>query len=96
MIANTGRSDLPAELTRLAAHADLREAQVWGMATRLCRRFSGSTASGIGSSTLVIEGDDLVLTVAPAIAVLVNEGVERDLKVLAAHLRLKPVVRREG
>ena len=93
MIANTGRSDLPPELLRLAAPDELREAQAWGFAVRLCRRFSGTTAQGIRGSALRHEGETLVLDVQPQIAVLVNEGVERDLKVLAAHLGLKPEVR---
>ncbi len=93
MIANTGRADLPADLGLLATSEQLRTAQAWGLATRLCRRFSGSTAQGISGSALRIEGGMLVLAVQPQIAVLVNEGVERDLKALAAHLGLKAQVR---
>jgi len=93
MIANTGRSDLPADLTRLAAPEQLREAQAWGFATRLCRRFSGATAPAISGSVLRAGDGVLALEVQPQIAVLVNEGVERDLKALAAHLGLKPEVR---
>lgn len=93
MIANTGRSDLPADLAKLASPEKLREAQAWGLATRLCRRFSGNTAQGISGSALRVENGTLVLAVQPQIAVLVNEGVERDLKVLAAHLGLKAEVR---
>ena len=93
MIANTGRLDLPVELGRLAPAEQLGEAQAWGLATRLCRRFSGNTAQGISGSALTVEDGMLVLTVQPQIAVLLNEGVERDLKTLAAHLGLKPQVR---
>ncbi len=93
MIAHTGSTDLPAELGRLASPQQLREAQAWGLATRLCRRFSGNTAAGIGGSALRVEDGTLLLEVQPRTAVLVNEGVERDLKVLAGHLGLKPQVR---
>lgn len=93
MIANTGRADLPADLAPLAAPEQLREAQAWGFATRLCRRFSGNTAQGISGSALQVEDGTMVLAVQPQIAVLVNEGVERDLKTLAAHLGLKAEVR---
>lgn len=93
MIANTGRPDLPPELGVLAPPEMLRAAQVWGFAVRLCRRFSGTTAQGINGSTLRIEGGNLVLKVQPQIWVLVNEGVERDLKALAALLGLRPEVR---
>ena len=93
MIANTGRTDLPSDLSLLAAPDKLRTAQAWGFATRLCRRFSGNTAQGISGSGLRVEEGTLVLTVQPQIAVLVNEGVERDLRTLAAHLGLKAEVR---
>lgn len=93
MFANTGRSELPPELSRLAAPEQLREAQAWGFAVRLCRRFSGTTAQGISCSALRMEGASLVLEVQQQIAVLVNEGVERDLRILATHLGLKPEVR---
>ncbi|WP_298284977.1 exopolyphosphatase [Novosphingobium sp.] len=93
MFANTGRSELPPELSRLAAPVQLREAQAWGFAVRLCRRFSGTTAQGISGSALRVEDASLVLEVQPQIAVLVNEGVERDLRILATHLGLKPEVR---
>lgn len=93
MIANTGRSELPPELTQLATPEQLREAQAWGFAVRLCRRFSGTTAQGISGSALRVDGSSLVLEVQPQIAVLVNEGVERDLRILATHLGLKPEVR---
>ena len=93
MIANTGRSELPADLSLLATPEQLREAQAWGLAARLCRRFSGNTAQGISGSALRVDGGNLVLEVQPQIAVLVNEGVERDLKALAAHLGLKAEVR---
>lgn len=92
MIANTGRLDLPAELARIAPFEALREAQAWGLAARLCRRFSGCTPDGIGGSALRVEDGALVLAVQPHLAALVNEGVERDLKALATHLGLKPVV----
>ena len=55
MIANTGRLDLPVELGRLAPAEQLGEAQAWGLATRLCRRFSGNTAQGISGSALTVE-----------------------------------------
>jgi exopolyphosphatase/guanosine-5'-triphosphate,3'-diphosphate pyrophosphatase len=93
MIANTGRSDMPAELSLLAPPEMLREAQAWGLATRLCRRFSGNTAQGIRGSALLVDGGDLVLEVQPQITVLMSEGVERDLKALGALLGLKPEIR---
>lgn len=91
--AQLGRLDVPQDLAGLVAPAALREAQGWGLATRLCRRFTGCTAQGLSDSRLTIEGDRLVLQVEPPIAALVNEGVQRDLKALATHLGLKSEVR---
>ena len=93
IIANAGKMELPPTLTALLSPAALREAQAWGLATRLCRRFTYAMPQGLSASTLTVEGDTLVLSVAPGLAELVNEGVSRDLKVLAAHLGLKQDVR---
>ena len=93
MLAHSGRLDVPPQLLALVPPASLREAQAWGLATRLCRRFSTCAPHGLTESSLTVEGERLVLSVQPALAALVNEGVERDLKVLAAHLGLKSQVR---
>ena len=93
MIANTGKLDLPPELGEVIQAGDLHEAQAWGLGARLCRRLSGCTAQGLSGSSLAIDGDALVLTVQPDLAVLVNDGVQRDLKALATHLGLTPEVR---
>ncbi|MCW1383402.1 exopolyphosphatase [Novosphingobium sp. KCTC 2891] len=93
MVGNNGKTDLPPELARIADEGHLREALAWGLATRLCRRLSGCSAQGLTGSALRIEGNAAVLEVAPDLAVLVNDGVERDLKALAQHMGLKAVVR---
>ena len=92
MSANTGSLEVPLELGALIAPAMLREAQAWGLATRLCRRFSSCTDEGLSGSVLSIHSGQLVLAVQADLAALVNEGVERDLKALAAHLGLKSAV----
>ena len=92
MLAHTGRLDVPEELARLIPQASLREAQTWGLATRLCRRFSTCAPQSLDDSELFITGNRLVLRVEPALAALVNDGVERDLRALAAHLGLKAQV----
>lgn len=93
MIANTGRLDMPAELTAIAAAAPLREAQAWGLAARLCRRLTTCAAPGLSGTSLTVDGGVLVLSVQPELAALVNEGSERDLKALAAHMGLKHAIR---
>jgi exopolyphosphatase/guanosine-5'-triphosphate,3'-diphosphate pyrophosphatase len=93
MGANTGSLGLSPELAALISPAQLREAHAIGLATRLCRRFSSCTVEGLNASALTVEGSLLLLSVRPALSALVNEGVERDLKALAAHLGLKAEVR---
>jgi exopolyphosphatase/guanosine-5'-triphosphate,3'-diphosphate pyrophosphatase len=93
MLAHTGQTEVPPPLAALIPPAALREAQTWGLATRLCRRFSTCAPQGLSGSALTIEGNRLVLSVQPALAALVNEGVERDLRALASHLGLKFEVR---
>lgn len=93
MIAHTGKLEIPARLTSLISASTLREAQAWGLATRLCRRFTGCTAPALSGSHLAVEEDRLVLTVQPPIRPLINDGAERDLKALANHLGLKAEIR---
>jgi exopolyphosphatase/guanosine-5'-triphosphate,3'-diphosphate pyrophosphatase len=87
---NAGRDDWPAELGRLAAQEDLRTAHAWGLAIRLCRRFSALSPAVLAQSALTAEGGKLVLSHHPALAPLVNEGTEKDLRTLAEHLGLEP------
>jgi exopolyphosphatase/guanosine-5'-triphosphate,3'-diphosphate pyrophosphatase len=95
ILANAGKLELPPALSRLAPQERLHEAQAWGLATRLCRRFSGAAPAVIAGSSLAVDGEDLRLQVAPEFAVLVNDGVQRDLKAVAAHLGLRPVLRKK-
>jgi len=93
MLAHTGRLDVPPALANLIAPTALRDAQTWGLATRLCRRFSTCAPQGLSGSQLSVEGNRLILRVQPALSALVNDGVERDLRALATHLGLKAEVR---
>jgi exopolyphosphatase/guanosine-5'-triphosphate,3'-diphosphate pyrophosphatase len=93
MLAHSGRVDVQPGLAALLPPAALREAQAWGLATRLCRRFSTCAAPGLAGSALSVESGKLVLSVEPALQPLINEGVERDLRALAAHLGLKSELR---
>jgi exopolyphosphatase/guanosine-5'-triphosphate,3'-diphosphate pyrophosphatase len=93
MIANTGKLTLPPDLPQLASPAALREAQAWGLATRLCRRFTVGAPSALNGSALRREGEVLVMEVEDRHAVLINDSVGRDLKALAAHLGLKGAIR---
>jgi len=96
LLANTGALDLPKPWRQLAPADDLAAAQGWGLAVRLCRRFSGGSPAALVASSLAVDDGRLRLRVTPAIAPLVNEGVERDLKALAQHLGLKPLTEIAG
>ncbi|MBC2669179.1 exopolyphosphatase [Novosphingobium piscinae] len=96
LLAGSAQLVLPPEWRDLNAPADLRAAQAWGLGARLCRRFSGHSPRALSGSALQQEGNRLVLVVQPAFAVLVNEGVERDLKALGGLLGLDTGWRTEG
>jgi len=93
LLANAGLPDLPTELLPLADEADLREALAWGLAVRLCRRFTGGAPAALAASALAPVGNALVLAVREPFAALVNDAAQRDLKALAAALGLKARVR---
>lgn len=94
LLANAGRGEEAAVLTRLAPALRLEEARGWGLAIRLARRFSGSSPQVLAGSSLSLGDGDLVLSVNADCAPLVTDPVERDLKTLAIHLGRKAVVLR--
>ena len=96
LLANAGRPMIPRELRALASDEDLREAQGWGLAIRLCRRFSGSSAEALAASRLSVERHSLFLTVDGPLAALVNEAAQRDLRALAAARGLTGKVAERG
>ena len=98
VLANASRTSPPAELLRLASPERLREATAWGLATRLCRRFTGAGPQAILNSALTIEpmaggSARLVLAVRANMVSLYNEVVEKDLRLLADCLGLPGVFR---
>lgn len=92
MLANA-RRQAPADLQRLASPERLREAQAWGLAIRLCRRFSGVTRQALENSSLTVRGRKLVLSVKQPFAALYTDPVARDLLALAERLGLQPEFR---
>ncbi len=90
LLANGGRLTVPDAWLRIAAPERIREAQGWGLAIRLCRRFSNCSVEALGASSLIARDGMLSLEVGTAYADLVSDDVERDLKLLAAHLELQP------
>lgn len=91
-MANTGRTTIPDEYLRLAPLADLREAVTWGLATRLCRKFSGCIAQTLSGSSLGRRKGQLVLAVSTDLQPLYTEAVEKDLRLLANWLDSQPAV----
>ena len=89
---NAGRAAWPEDLGRLASQDDLHAAFAWGLAIRLCRRFSALSPTVLARSTLTVAQDKLTLSLDRSLTTLVNEGTERDLRNLAEHFALKPCV----
>ncbi|MES2492392.1 MAG: exopolyphosphatase [Pseudomonadota bacterium] len=86
LMANAGRVDVPTLWRQFASAEDLHEAQAWGLAARLCRRLSCAAMPSLANSALLVTEAAVTLVVRKPFDVLVNEGVERDFKALAAHL----------
>lgn len=93
MLAHCGSDPFRADLARLASRTALERAAIWGSAIRLCRRLSGGATAPLGKSSLTIEKSELVLTLAPAVAALLSDAIEKDHRNLAQRLALVPVVR---
>lgn len=90
VLANSGQADIPTELPRLAPLQDLREAVIWGMATRLARRFCAGAGEVLEASSLSISGRKLVLATTHAMAPLYTDASAKDLKILAEMMGLTP------
>jgi exopolyphosphatase / guanosine-5'-triphosphate,3'-diphosphate pyrophosphatase len=91
-MANTGRTQIPDDFLRLASAEDMRDAITWGLAIRLCRKFSGCIARTLSDSTLGRKGNALVLSVSPALQPLCTDAVEKDLRLLAGWLGAEPAM----
>lgn len=92
-LANAGRAQQAETLAGLLPAEALRDAVGWGLALRLCRRFSGLSPQAMAGSTLAAQGRELVLSVDEDYAALFTEMVEKDLRLLAESLGLAPKVR---
>lgn len=76
--------------------AALRPAVALGVAIRLGRRLTGGAIGSLARTRLASDGNTLVLTIPRRMLALLNDGVERDLKALAALLALKARLELEG
>lgn len=95
ILANAGRNGaIPAEFASLASQEHLQLAEIWGLAIRLCRRFSGTSPEVLSATALSIDGAELVLSMRGPYATLYTDPAQKDLAALAGKLNLKPVCRR--
>lgn len=94
LLANVNR-EIPVDIELLAKPDEIHRAVSWGLAIRLCRRLTGLAPQLFSGSALSVLDGQLVLSIAPAIAPLATDIVEKDHKLLADHLSLKPVIKQQ-
>lgn len=92
LAGNAARPFDPAD-ERLAPADRLRTAWTWGLAMRLCRRFSDGQPGVLAGSALRRDAGRLVLEIAAPWHALGTDFVMKDLKALAAALGLEPELR---
>jgi exopolyphosphatase/guanosine-5'-triphosphate,3'-diphosphate pyrophosphatase len=83
VFANSGLTEVPPALSRLASAQDLRDAVAWGLATRLCRRLTGCADQALLRTGVRRQGRDLVLALEEPMQALYSPGTEKDLRRLA-------------
>lgn len=93
LLANANR-EIPVDIALLATPEEIHQAVSWGLAIRLCRRLTGLAPQLFSSCDLARTTEDLVLTLAEPVVPLATEVVEKDLRLLADHLALKPRIER--
>lgn len=91
LLANVNR-EIPVDIELLAQPPAIHKAVAWGLSIRLCRRLTGLAPQLFSSAELAVADGELVLGLGPAILPLATEVVEKDLKLLAEHLSLKPII----
>lgn len=95
MLANANARDagiLTATLDPAVLNGLLHKGRTWGLAARLCRRFTGLAPAAIAGSSVRCADGTVTLQVRSDLAGLVNDSARKDLKVLADHLGLAPMV----
>ena len=95
LLANVNR-EVPVDIELLSTPEEIHQAMAWGLSIRLCRKLTGLAPQLFSAAELAVIDGQLVLALAPAILPLATETVEKDLRLLAEHLSLKPVIRRSA
>lgn len=89
VLANSGQTEVPPALSRLASPEDLRDAVGWGLAVRLCRRLTGGADEALQRTALRIQGNELVLALEEPLHALYSPAAGKDLLRLADWLGLE-------
>ena len=93
VFANSGLTEVPPALARLASAQDLRDAVGWGLAIRLCRRLTGCADEALARTALRREGGELVLAVDEPVQALYSNATAKDLRALAEWAGMAPKVK---
>jgi exopolyphosphatase/guanosine-5'-triphosphate,3'-diphosphate pyrophosphatase len=83
-----GGLESPPPVGQLADIEDLERARLWGLAMRLGQRLSGGVAGPLDRSTLIVEGEELILQLAEDDAALYGEAVAKRHRALAGAIGL--------
>lgn len=84
-----GGLDMADNVGALAPEQELRRAQLWGLAIRLCQRLSGGAATSINQTSVALADGALRLSISAHHASLLGEVVERRGRQLAQAMGLK-------
>lgn len=92
VLANSGRVAIPEEFSLLATEDELKQAIVWGLSIRLCRKLTGCAPAAISGTTLSRDASRLLLVLREPFHALFTDSVAKDLRWLAEWLELDPTV----
>jgi exopolyphosphatase/guanosine-5'-triphosphate,3'-diphosphate pyrophosphatase len=84
--AACGKPEITRDWLSVASEAELREANAWGLAIRLCRRLGAGSRVSLMTSSLERREDKLILWLDESRAQLASDSVHGDLKALARWL----------
>jgi len=93
VFANSGLTAVPPAFSRLASPQDLRDAVAWGLAIRLCRRFTGCADQALARTALRREGSGLLLVVEEPVQALYSTSTAKDLRLLAEWVGIEAKVK---
>jgi exopolyphosphatase / guanosine-5'-triphosphate,3'-diphosphate pyrophosphatase len=79
----------PALLAALAPPEMLVKARSWGLAIRLAHRLSGGAAGILSRCPITVKGDEMILSIDPALTALDNGSVRRRFDRLGSALMLR-------